>query len=112
MTITLATGLVRLFGTTFFGPRENRSKGEVLRVSSCALQEADKNLVGDRSAIRIAAPIWQPNCRSRHKEMTNYRSTFTGIYPGMVAGLTFATELVLPPSRPSPTANAAGDLCV
>jgi hypothetical protein len=44
--------------------------------------------------------------------MTNYRLTFAGIYPGMVAGLTFATDLVLLALKPSRTANATGDLCV
>jgi hypothetical protein len=75
-------------------------------------EAADKNLVGNRSAITMAAPIWQPNCPSRHKEMTNYQSTFSGICLRVVAGLTFATELVLIPSKSSRTANSPSDLCV
>jgi hypothetical protein len=60
----------------------------------------------------MAAPIWQPNCRSRHKEMTNYQSTFSGTYLRVVAGLTFATEILLIPSKSSRTANSPSDLCV
>ena len=65
-----------------------------------------KNLVENRFAIKMAAPIWQPNCRSRHKEMTNYQSTFSATYLGMVAGLTFATEILLIPLKSSRTANS------
>ena len=71
-----------------------------------------KNLVENRFAIKMAAPIWQPNCRSRHKEMTNYQSTFSRTYLTVVAGLTFATDLLLIPSKSSRTANSPSDLCV
>ena len=47
----------------------------------------------------MAAPIWQPNGRSRHKEMINYQSTFSGTYLRVVAGLTFATEILLIPPQ-------------
>ena len=69
-----------------------------------------KNLVENRFAIKMAAPIWQPNCRSRHKEMTNYQSTFSGTYLKVVAGLTVA-EILLIPSKSSRTANSPSDLC-
>jgi hypothetical protein len=69
-----------------------------------------KNLVENRSAITMAAPIWQPNCPSRHKEMTIYQSMFSGTYLRVVAGLTFATEILLIPSKSSRTANSPSDL--
>jgi hypothetical protein len=50
----------------------------------------------------MAAPIWQPNGRSRHKEMINYQSTFSRTYLRVEAGPTFATEVVLIPSKSSP----------
>jgi hypothetical protein len=60
----------------------------------------------------MVAPIWQPNCRSRHKEMINYRLTFSGSYLWLVAGLTLAMEFVSTPSKPGRTANGSDDLCV